>query len=150
MSALLRLGLKLFNLRDRLLPGAELPSGAWGERWAARYLQLHGCRILERNARPCRRGEVDLIAQKGKVYLFVEVKTRKNERFGPPITAIHTKKRQLLRRSATHWLAQRRLLNDYTLYRFDGVEVIGTPSRGIPEIRWVQRLDMSETRAPDL
>jgi putative endonuclease len=150
MSALLRLGLKLFHLRDRYFPRAELSTGAWGERWAARYLQLYGCRILERNARPCRHGEVDLIAKQGKVYLFVEVKTRKNERFGPPMTAIHTKKRQLLRRCATHWLARHRLLNDRTLYRFDGVEVIGTPAKGIPEIRWVRRLDMSETRAPEV
>jgi putative endonuclease len=150
MRALLRLGLNLFHLRDRYFPGADLPIGAWGERWAARYLQLHGCRILERNARPCRHGEVDLIAKKGKIYLFVEVKTRKNEYFGPPMTAIHTKKRQLLRRCATHWLARHRLLRDSTLYRFDGVEVIGVPARGIPEIRWVRCLDMSETRAPEL
>lgn len=150
MSALLALGLRLFHLWDRFHPSAEINVGAWGERWAARYLWLHGCRILERNARPCRHGEVDLIAKQGKVYLFVEVKTRKNEHFGPPITAIHTRKRKLLRRCANHWLSHRFLLHDRTLYRFDGVEVIGTPSAGIPEIRWVRALDMSQTRAPEL
>lgn len=150
MSALLRLGLRLFHLRDRLFPGPTLPTGAWGERWAARYLRLQGCRILACNARPCRHGEVDIIAKQGKVYLFVEVKTRKNEAFGPPITAIHTRKRQLLRRCANHWLGQRFLLNDRTLYRFDAVEVIGGPSGGIPEMRWTRALDMSATRAPEL
>jgi hypothetical protein len=30
------------------------------------------------------------------------------------------------------------------------VEVIGTPAAGIPEIRWVRALDMSQTRAPEL
>jgi putative endonuclease len=147
---LLNLGLKLFHLRDRYFPGAELPTGAWGERWAARYLKLHGCRILAQNVRPIRYGELDLIAKQGRIFLFVEVKTRKNEHYGPPITAIHTRKRKLLRKCATHWLARRFLLNDQTLYRFDAVEVIGTPAKGIPEIRWIKQLDMSETRAPEL
>lgn len=150
MNPFLRFGLTLFQLRDRFLPRPDLSVGAWGERWAARYLLLHGCRILERNARPCRHGEVDLIARRAGVFLFVEVKTRKNEHFGPPITAIHTRKRRLLRRCATHWLARRFLLNDRTLYRFDAIEVIGSPACGIPEMRWTKTLDMSDTRAPEI
>ena len=50
--------------------------GNWGEDKAALYLRLHGYRIVERNFR-CRQGEIDVIARKGGVIAFVEVKLRK-------------------------------------------------------------------------
>ena len=54
--------------------------GAFGEERAARYLRWHGYRILERNFR-CRMGEIDIIARKGKILAFVEVKLRRDDRF---------------------------------------------------------------------
>lgn len=49
--------------------------GQWGERRAAWFLWLRGWRILDRRIRtPV--GEVDLIARKGGLIAFVEVKTR--------------------------------------------------------------------------
>ena len=74
------------------------------------------------------------------VILFVEVKTRRGEASGRPLEAVGRRKREVLRR----------LLRAETLYRFDAVEVIGCPGKGVPEMRWVCGLDMSETRAPDL
>ena len=127
--------------------GARISSGAWGETWAARLLRAHGCAILERNVYPCRHGELDLIAKRHGVILFVEVKTRASEAFGRPLVAIGPRKRQLLRRCATHWLAQNGLLR--ASYRFDAVEVVGAPGRGMPTLRWIRRLDMTATRAPD-
>lgn len=151
MHPLLRFGLWLYHRYDqRRGDTSSLPIGAWGERWAARYLTLCGCKILARNARPGRHTELDLIAKCRKTYLFVEVKTRKDESFGPPITAITTHKRKLLRRGANLWLSHHHLLHDQTLYRFDAIQVVGTPNKGIPEIRWVKAIDMSATRAPEL
>lgn len=139
--------LPLYALAERLwVP--RLAVGAWGERWAARYLRAHGCRILARNCRPTRHLELDLVARQGSVLLFVEVKTRRNEAFGAPLLAIHARKRQRLRRAATHYLAQHGALA--ARYRFDAVEVIGRPGCGMPQLRWVRRLDFSATRAPDL
>ena len=49
--------------------------GAMGERLAAVYYRRRGCRVLEMNFRT-RRGEIDVIAQKGDMLIFAEVKTR--------------------------------------------------------------------------
>lgn len=52
-------------------------AGRRGERLAALWLQLKGHRILERRFKT-KIGEIDLIAQKGRAIVFVEVKHRKN------------------------------------------------------------------------
>jgi putative endonuclease len=49
--------------------------GRSGERIAAWWLRLHGWRIVGERVKT-RRGEVDLIARRGKTLAFVEVKTR--------------------------------------------------------------------------
>lgn len=54
--------------------------GYAAETVAAWYLRLKGYRILERNFKPPRlsgAGEIDIIARKGNVIAFVEVKRRK-------------------------------------------------------------------------
>ena len=43
-----------------------------GERLAAAYYRRRGCRVLEMNFRT-RRGEIDVIAQKGDMLIFAEV-----------------------------------------------------------------------------
>lgn len=60
---------------------------------AAQYLKKQGYKIIERNYNlPC--GEIDIIAQKNKTLVFVEVKYRKNSgEFGGPIAAV-TKAKQ--------------------------------------------------------
>jgi putative endonuclease len=50
--------------------------GAWGERRAAWWLRLHGWRILARRVK-LRSGEIDLIARRGRITAFVEVKARR-------------------------------------------------------------------------
>lgn len=60
-------------MRDRRAAEA---SGRDGETRAAWYLRLKGWRILDRRVRTPS-GEVDLVAKRGKLIAFVEVKTRK-------------------------------------------------------------------------
>ncbi len=55
--------------------------GEIGEKLAAKYLRKQGCRIIERNF-STRFGEIDLIAKKKGVLVFVEVKARLG--FGRP------------------------------------------------------------------
>lgn len=59
-------------MRDRRVAEA---AGRRGERLAAWWLRLKGWRILDRRVRTPA-GEVDLVAQRGALIAFVEVKTR--------------------------------------------------------------------------
>ena len=93
--------------------------GRRGENAAARYLKRHGYKILERNYRTpfC---EVDIIAKKGEIVAFVEVKTRESDLFGMPREAVNAPKQKLYIRAAQCYLS---LLSDDEILRFDVIEV---------------------------
>src|SRR5437870_13920239 len=100
--------------------------GAEGERVASRFLEARGYRILERNYRT-RRGEIDLIAEDGRILVFVEVKVRLDDRFGGPAAAITRAKQARIARLAQQYLAWRRV-GDRSC-RFDGVLISGVDPR---------------------
>ncbi len=68
-------------------------TGDKGERRTARYLMLRGYRILERNFTYGHK-EIDVIARRGKVIAFVEVKTRSDSAVLSPRTAVTRAKQQ--------------------------------------------------------
>ena len=110
--------------------------GQWGEDRVAEKLMREGWTIEARNFR-CRFGELDLVAKNETVLAFVEVKLRKNDRFGPPREAVTPAKRRKLRAAAQYYLMERptRLQP-----RFDVAEVyaprgIGT---GTPVIHYIE------------
>ena len=75
--------------------------GTEAEQSAAAYLERNGYSIVERNART-RFGEIDIIAAKDNVLVFVEVKAKGSSLFGLPeemITAKKKKKLNLLTRA---------------------------------------------------
>src|SRR5438876_11445110 len=80
--------------------------GEEGERAAARFLEARGYRILERNYRT-RRGEIDLIAEDGRVLVFVEVKVRLDARCGGPAAAITRANQPRIARLPQQSLARR-------------------------------------------
>ena len=65
--------------------------GRWGEEAAADYLCQHGYEITGRNVRTPY-GEIDLIACKDSITVFVEVKARTGSTFGPPELAVTPRK----------------------------------------------------------
>jgi len=79
--------------------------GKWGERLVAEDLRRRGYKILETNYR-CRLGEIDLIAEGNGFLVFVEVKLRKNDRFGQAKEAVTAAKQQRLRATAELYLAE--------------------------------------------
>jgi putative endonuclease len=99
--------------------------GAYGERVACAHLVEQGMVVLDRNWR-CRAGEIDLIVRDGSDLVFVEVKTRRGDRFGTPAEAVGATKVRRLRRLAAQWLAQAGL-PPHTV-RFDVVSVLPQPS----------------------
>jgi putative endonuclease len=113
----------------------HLETGLWGEVQAERYLRRRGFRILERRLRIGRRDELDLVCRKGKTLVFVEVKTRRRETFGRPLTAVDVRKRRALSRAAVRYLGAARYPD--VDFRFDIVEVIGVPPDPRPVVRHI-------------
>jgi putative endonuclease len=95
--------------------------GVYGENVAADFLRAHGCRILARNFKARRGGEVDIIARDGKLLLFVEVKTRREGAKIRPLDAVNKPKQALIERGANAWL--KRLGTRNLPWRFDVIEV---------------------------
>jgi putative endonuclease len=81
----------------------HLDLGAEGEARAAAHLRRRGYRIVARNVR-AGGVEIDLIARRGRMVVFVEVKTRRSQRTGRPEEAVDARKRERLVRGATAWL----------------------------------------------
>jgi len=77
--------------------------GEKGEDLASRYLRKKGYKVLARNYKN-RLGEIDIIAEKDNVVVFVEVKTRSGSRFGHPFEAVNKTKRQKLQKVALLYL----------------------------------------------
>ena len=76
--------------------------GAWGESMAADYLQARGYRVIARNARTPY-GEIDLVAEKDDLTIFVEVKTRASTTLGPPEMAVTPRKQAHMLAAAEHY-----------------------------------------------
>ena len=85
----------------------KLLAGREGESRAAHFLEERGLRILGRNIR-YRDGEIDLIAEEGSTFVFVEVKRRRSAERGTPAEAITRTKQERVIRAALRWLKARR------------------------------------------
>jgi putative endonuclease len=94
--------------------------GDRGEHLAAGFLQKAGWSILHRNFRMGRK-EIDLVARRGEVVAFVEVKTRAGVGYGHPLEAITWKKRREIQQVATAWIDRYGDPND--VYRFDAIGI---------------------------
>jgi len=98
--------------------------GKWGEDLGAEYLSKIGYRILNRNYRTPS-GEIDLVAldnnEDDPCLVFVEVKTRTNERFGYPEEAV-TRKKWLHMMNAIEYYFENNLQYDYD-WRIDVIAV---------------------------
>jgi len=113
----------------------HLKTGLWGENQAAIFLEAKGYKILSRRFRVTARDEFDLIARLGETLVFVEVKTRKSELFGRPVSAVDRAKRHHLSRAAVRYLQR---LKKPVNFRFDVVEVVGEKDGRDPVIRHIE------------
>lgn len=97
----------------------HLRLGRKGERMARRYLKRQGWKIVEKNYK-CPFGEVDIVANKGGVTAFIEVKTRSDDGYGAPSQAVDVRRQSRYIRAAKYYFIGRPM--DCTL-RFDVIEV---------------------------
>ena len=77
--------------------------GDEGEELAAEHLIGRGFSIVARNVR-YKTGEIDIIARRGRELHFIEVKTRRDPSFMPPLEAVTEAKRMRMRRTAEWYL----------------------------------------------
>lgn len=99
----------------------NLDLGVCGESAAVDFLKKQGYKILQRNYRT-KLGEIDIIAVDKGTVCFIEVKTRRNVRFGLPQEALNRHKKRQIQKSALVYLKDRHLLDKKA--RFDVVAVL--------------------------
>ncbi len=79
--------------------------GAAAEQYAAEFLIHEGLQLVARNYRS-RFGEIDLIMRDGDTLVFVEVRLRRNARFGGAAASIDPRKQRRLILTAQGYLAR--------------------------------------------
>ena len=132
-SRLLNSTTSLVKKNGKTLSRIEI--GDLGERIACSYLKCNGWKVLYRNYRGPKGGEVDIIARDFDTLVFVEVKTRTKRGYGRPLDAVNTEKQDLIERGANSWL---RLLGRRDMpWRFDVIEVILTDQHS-PEVTLIE------------
>jgi len=110
---------------------SKMEIGDLGEKIACAKLKGNGCKVLYRNYRGPKGGEVDIVVRDRDTLCFVEVKTRTSKGYGRPIDAVNAAKQELIERGSNSWL---HLLGRRDMpWRFDVVEVILTQGE-LPEV----------------
>jgi len=111
--------------------------GNRGECMAADYLRERRYRIVAMQQRTPH-GEIDLVCKDNGTWVFVEVKTRRTETFGPPESAITPEKFSHMQRAAVAYMQANRLENDR--WRLDVIAIRLRPSNH-PEITHFKAVD---------
>jgi putative endonuclease len=96
--------------------------GLAGEERAIRYLQSRGWDVVAHRFRAGRM-EVDIVARRGALVAFVEVKVRRGAGFGSPLEAVTGAKRRELVKAARVWVDRCGRPSD--VYRFDCIALTG-------------------------
>jgi len=111
--------------RNSILTFFRKQQGNLGETLASEFLQKKGLKFLEKNYR-CKLGEIDLVFRDRDMLVFVEVKLRQSEDFGPAALAVNPRKRRKIIQVAQYYLLEKKL-NSYRLsIRFDVVGITKT------------------------
>jgi len=130
----------------------EKTLGQHGEHLAARTLKRKGMKLLAKNYR-CPSGEIDIIAldpttrrESGReTIVFVEVKTRSDDSYNTPESAVNASKRRRIRKAARYYLSHHPT-NQYSI-RYDIVAIVAPPD-GKPQIKHITAA-FSSNRDPE-
>ena len=109
--------------------------GREGEQLVATHLAAKGFTILARNARVGRL-ELDLIARRGSLLVFCEVRARRSDAFMSPWQSVDARKTDRLRRAAAAWLAGSGLRGRVDV-RFDVASLV--VRNGLTELEYFER-----------
>jgi len=95
--------------------------GRKGENLAVTYLETRGYKILDRNW-IFEKIELDIIAEKDGIVVFVEVKARKNNDYGYPEEGVNVAKQENILEAAEEYLDAKDLDQEI---RFDIISITG-------------------------
>lgn len=107
-------------------------SGETGEKLSAKYLKKQKYKILDMNYHGPE-GEIDVIAQKGDIVAFVEVKTRNENAIAAPREAVTFLKQDKIKKTAARYL-----INTKLQPRFDIIEVILDENKKLVNIEHIE------------
>lgn len=110
------------------------PFGAYGEQLAVNHLQQNHFEIVNRNWR-CKHGEIDIIANKGNILVFVEVRTRHATSTESAFESVSANKQRKLVALAHAYINENDLQDQ--VWRID-VIAIAIPRYGKPIIEHVE------------
>ncbi|MBE9539452.1 MAG: YraN family protein [Proteobacteria bacterium] len=108
-------------------------TGKNAENTACQYLQQQGLKLIERNYF-CPRGEIDLIMRDATSIIFIEVRYRRNIRFGSGAESVDRRKQEKLLATAAHYL-QNHPKAAKGACRFDVVSLTGQDDQ--QKIEWI-------------
>ena len=108
--------------------------GEIGEDFTCEFLQRKGCVILARNF-SIRGGEIDIVAKKGSVIHFVEVKTRKTDPLTDEQFAITKSKISRLVRTAQAYIER----HEITLSCVVDVAIVEVSGKEVTDFKYFQR-----------
>lgn len=95
--------------------------GYRGENIAADYLHNKGYEIIKTNF-TVRGGEIDIIAKKNSILVFVEVKTRSSENYGYGNETVNNLKKSRISRAINRYLDSKKFARDPD-YRLDIIDI---------------------------
>ena len=114
-------------------------TGKFGEDLAEQYLRDAGYEVIERNWK-CKLGELDIICklkqEREKIFVFIEVKTKRGSAWGSPEEMVNRKKQRKLIMVAQEYLKQHDLKN--TAFRFDVVAIGVDPLTGFSKVSLIR------------
>lgn len=94
--------------------------GNYGENLATDYLKSKDYKILNRNF-ICKLGEIDIIASKNNIIVFIEVKSRFSTKFCMASESIDIRKRFKIIKVANYYLTISKATDFFV--RFDSIEI---------------------------
>lgn len=115
--------------------------GNQGEKIAEEYLKKQGYKILDKNFRYRRYGEIDIVAKKGEDIVFVEVKSRletnSDSPYNPEDNITYFKQKQLIK-LAKLYLAKNPSLNDLP-WQIDVIAIEINPNTSETHLRHIEQ-----------
>lgn len=109
--------------------------GTMGETIAERFIRKCGYLVLEQNYYT-KMGEIDIIAKDDDYIVFIEVKTRYNNKFGTPAESITYYKQSRIYKTAQVYIMLKKL-NGFSI-RFDVIEINIDKNTGNYKLRLIK------------